>query len=257
MGIYPEYYIAQPPGKAANIEIWETRTEEEKQFLRCAFINNPVLTTTTYLPVETRWSPIVRDMPMVQHYYPAYYYCVLYMLVNGETQGDQMIIDSNGLWHYVLGRIATTHATAHARKHLPRARSPPSTVNHEEFFERYYPTWDWEVVNNHMVWDVAEIHFGQWYHAYCKPMIKEGEDRFGNFFMAMEMILDYVTHLVDEKFACLMRDFNENRELHNTTARAILVLLCHRSSEYGRMRQRFFENDWHTIRYHIDHTEDS
>jgi hypothetical protein len=30
MSIYPEYNISQPPGRAANIEIWETRTEEEK-----------------------------------------------------------------------------------------------------------------------------------------------------------------------------------------------------------------------------------
>jgi hypothetical protein len=74
--------------------------------------------------------------------------------------------------------------------------------------------------------------------------------------MALEMLLDYVTHLVNDKFAALMRSFNENREMHNTTQHAIDVLLSQSLIECGQMRSRFFENEWNMRRYHIDHSDD-
>jgi hypothetical protein len=74
--------------------------------------------------------------------------------------------------------------------------------------------------------------------------------------MALEILLDYVTHLVNDNLAALMRSFNQNRELNNTTQHAIDVLLSHSLIQYGQMRSRFFENEWNMCRYHIDHSDD-
>jgi hypothetical protein len=74
--------------------------------------------------------------------------------------------------------------------------------------------------------------------------------------MALEMLLDYVTHLVNDKFAALMRSFNENREMHNTMQHAIDILLSHSLIKYGQMQSRFSENEWNMRQYHIDHSDD-
>jgi hypothetical protein len=255
-GIYPEYYVVQRPGNAGRLESWESRSEEEKNLLMKAFVCNPLLSETTYLPVEDRWGSIVRDMPLVEHYYPAYYYSMLYILTHGMTQGDKDVIESRGLWYYILRHITETHAQVHARKHLPRGRLPPATMSAEDFNAKYYPSWDWETVNRRIVLDILDMHFPHWYYTYAKPRIEDTEDSFGKFFMALEILLDYVTHLVNDNLAALMRSFNQNRELNNTTQHAIDVLLSHSLIQYGQMRSRFFENEWNMCRYHIDHSDD-
>jgi hypothetical protein len=126
----------------------------------------------------------------------------------------------------------------------------------EDFNSKYYPSWDWETVNRRIVLDILDMHFPHWYYEYGKPRIEETEDRFGNFFMALEILLDYVTHLVNDKCAALIRSFNQNTEMHNTTQHAIDVLLSHSLIEYGQMRSRFFDNEWNTSRYRIDHSDD-
>jgi hypothetical protein len=180
-GIYPQYYVVQRPGTAATIEIWEGQSEDAKNLLMKAFVCNPLVSETTYLPVEDRWCSIVRDMPLVEHYYPAYYYCILYILTHGMTQADKVVLDSRGLWYYILRQITENHAQVHARKCLPRGRFPPPGMTPEDFHTKYYPGWDWETVNRRIILDILDMHFPHWYYEYGKPRIEETEDRFGNF----------------------------------------------------------------------------
>jgi hypothetical protein len=263
-GVYPTYYIIQESGKAPMIKKWEENTQEEKKNLMNAFSQNKkCLTQTTYTPIENRWYSILLDIRDIEVFYPAYHHVILYMILSGVREDNQIddvfrtfihedafearegsgvVKDSTpkGLWYYVLERIASAHTRHLVHHQLPRAR----------FNNASYPSWCWMEVGNRVFKDVIEHHLEDWYMHFCKPKLEDTNPKPGIFFMAMEMLLDYITDLVASKYKDLMDMYLMDEEHNNTLDVAFHVLRIHRQKEYDLMMHRFFEHDQNLEGYH-------
>ena len=195
---YPRYYVVCTPGKEPKAEGWDLTSSTERDFLEQAFVIDHSIRSTSYTPIEDRFASIVRDLRLVRSHYPIYHHYILNVLANGEVRrkyNDQSGID--GPWYEILAFITWNHSSTLTRSHLPRNVYAPEGEDAERYHETKYPTWDWSKVLDRMHCDILGHHYMEWYYDYCQPNLEKGKERYGKFFQALEMIIDYTTTLVD------------------------------------------------------------
>jgi hypothetical protein len=258
--MYPQYYILHKPGKKGKICSLYKTSHELKVKVTEAFLENQFSKVSTYFPIGDRDVSIVRDLPLIGEHYPAYRDYILLTLYNGETahKVQDHSNQKDGPWYGVLGMITWTHASALARNNLPRAVFNPGTdVNDATFHQNCYPTWDWESVNQKLIGDIICVHYMDWYYDFCQPNLEKQAKYFGKFFTALEMLLDYVTHLVNEKKRCILDCYESDKEHNNTTPHAFHALNQHRDNEHSKMMIRFLGHEWNMERYDPTHQDNS
>jgi hypothetical protein len=161
----------------------------------------------------------------------------------------------DGPWYGILAFITWNHASEQARYYLPRAKFAPAGQDDEAYHETQYPTWDWGTVVETIVNDIIGEHFMEWYYDYCQPRLEKGKERLGKFFQALDMTLDYTTHLVEAKMKVLLNLYYSNPLDNNYTHKALNALACHRDRETIRMSMRFNLHDWNHERYDPAHED--
>jgi hypothetical protein len=68
----------------------------------------------------------------------------------------------------------------------------------------------------------------EWYYDYCQPRLEKGKERLGKFFQALDMTLDYTSHLVEAKMKVFLNLYYSNPLENNWTHKALNALACHR-----------------------------
>jgi hypothetical protein len=220
------------------------------------FHENKFSLETTYFPVANHDASIARDLPLIGFHYPAYRDHILLCLYDRDKCNNinDDIHKKAGPWYGMLGMIAMTHASTLSRQHLPRGRFPtPLSVNVSSSINENYPTWEWESVNQKIVGDILCVHYQDWYFEFCQPKLEQKHETFGTFFSALEMLLDYVAYLVQDKYTSLLASFHLDRDINNTTYSAIQILNQNRDNQHEIMVHRFFENNWNLERYDPTH----
>jgi hypothetical protein len=249
-GLFPRYYLVSNPGYDPVIERWEMTSHRERDDLNFAFMNNQALFRTTYTPVEDRFGGIVQDLGLIRRHYPVYHSYIVNTIMNGVVRDkyqDQMGRD--GPWYKILAYITWNRASKQSNYYLPRVIISPDGEDAVEYHKTKYPTWDWEAVTDKVIHDILTHHYMEWYYDYCQPMLEKLEEQHGLFFMAMQLTIDYTSHLVNEKMKLLLDLYNDNPMDNNSTLKAFNALSSHRDSETERMHKRFKGNVWNFQRY--------
>jgi hypothetical protein len=230
----------------------------EREHLTKMFQNNQFSSEITCFPVADHDASIVRDLLLIGYHYPVYRDYILLSLYNEKTRQEYLDVDNKnaGPWYGILCMIARTHANTLCRNHLPRGRFQITEQrNTQQLIPSDFPTWNWEVVTRKIMEDIVFLHYRDWYYNFCKPKMENAEESFGKFFAALEMLLDYIAHLVEEKINCLMISYVSNKEHNNNTQTALHVLNQHGDNEHPRMMWRFHNNNWNIERYDPDHID--
>jgi hypothetical protein len=154
-----------------------------------------------------------------------------------------------------LAFITWIHASKQARYYLPHAKFAPAGQDAEAYHETQYPTWDWGTVVETIVNDIIGEHFMEWYYDYCQPRLEKGKERLGKFFQALDMTLDYTSHLVKAKMKVLLNLYYSNPLDNNCTHKALNALASHRDQETIRMSMQFNLHDWNYERYDPAHED--
>jgi hypothetical protein len=256
--MYPNYYIVHVPGSIGKVCSSQNTNQKERLFMTKKFHDNKFNQDTTYFPVANQNASIARDLPLIGFHYPAYQDHILLCLYNRD-KCNSIKDDSNkkaGPWYGMLGMIAMTHASAISRQHLPRGSfPPPGTLSDSSAINDNYPTWEWETVNQKIVGDIVCVHYQDWYFDFCQTKLEQKQEMFGSFFAALEMLLDYVAYLVQNKYNAIMTSFHLDRDNNGTTFSAIETLNQNRNNQYQLMIHRFFENNWNLERYDPTHED--
>jgi hypothetical protein len=256
-GLFPSYYFVANPGNIPVLERWEMTSHRERDDLNFAFMNNQALFHTTYTPVEDRFCGIVQDLALIERDYPVYHSYIINTIMNGvgrDKYQDQMGRD--GPWYKILAYITWNRASEQSKYYLPRVVISPDGEDADNYHKTQYPSWDWEAVTDKVVHDVLAHHYMEWYYDYCQPMLEKREGRNGSFFMAMQITIDYTSHLVNEKMKLLLDLYNNNPMDNNSTIKAFDALSAHRDSESERMHKRFKGNVWNLQRYDPLHDDE-
>ena len=237
-------------GTETAAKVWKFTSNVDRKQLYDAFMNNTSLFTSTYTPVEDRFISIVQDLSYVKEHYPVYHTYIIHTIMNGSIRNkykDNNV--RNGPWYEILAYIAFSHASATARYHQRHSTFARVGIDPMDSQNEINPFWDWKIVLEKIVGDILCHHYMDWYYDFCQPRLEKGNTRYGKFFKALEMTIDYASLLVEDKMRHLMNLYNMDPINYECTDSALGALSIHRDMESEYMKIRFDNINWDITQY--------